>query len=247
MTTRADQLLGVPFTLGLSAGFFGFYAHAGVIRALHERELAPVAVAGASAGALVGGLWASGTPVETLVERLLNIERAEFWDPAPGAGLLRGQRFDQVLDELMPDRSFAAARVPVTISAFDIARRSTVTLRTGDLALAIRASCSFPGLFHPVRVEGRWLSDGGILDRAGLAGVPTGTRVVHHHLSSRSPWRRRGSAALAAPVRPGLTALVVDGLPRVNPFRLERGRVAYSRAYDAAQRWLDEPVDEAGA
>lgn len=242
MTTRAEALRDQPFTLGLSAGFFGFYAHAGVLQALLDRGLVPTAVAGASAGALVGGLWAAGTPVETLVERLLGLQRPEFWDPAPGAGLLRGQRFDAILDELMPARGFADARVPVTVSAFDIRARRTVTLRRGDLAEAIRASCSFPGLFHPVRIDGRWLSDGGILDRAGLQGVPRGQRVLHHHLASRSPWRRRGSPALQAPERDGLTPLVVDGLPRVNPFRLERGRAAYDRAFAAAGAWLDEPV-----
>ena len=54
--THADWLREQPFTLALSAGFFGFFAHAGVLRALEEQELRPARVVGASAGALSGGL-----------------------------------------------------------------------------------------------------------------------------------------------------------------------------------------------
>ena len=58
-----DWLSDAPFSLALSAGFFGFYAHAGAIRALEEAHLAPTAVCGASAGAI---LAAQGTGARLL-------------------------------------------------------------------------------------------------------------------------------------------------------------------------------------
>src|SRR5690606_39277568 len=68
------------------------------------------------------------------------------------------------------------------------------TRRSSDLA--IHASCAVPGMFHPVRVNGRLMVDGGVTDRAGLSGVPREQRVFYHHVASRSPWRRPGSPAL---------------------------------------------------
>ena len=104
-------------------------------------------------------------------DRLERLERAEFWDPAVGAGLLAGRRFDRILRDMLPTTAIRACRVPVKISVFDIVRRATAVLDDGDLAHAIRASCAVPALFHPVWIARRAYWDGGILDRPGLAGI----------------------------------------------------------------------------
>src|SRR5947209_13663229 len=88
-----DWLAEAPFSLALSAGFFGFFAHAGFISALEDAGLVPDSVTGSSAGALVGGLWASGTPAARIEAELRPLRREHFWDPAPGFGLLRGRLF----------------------------------------------------------------------------------------------------------------------------------------------------------
>jgi NTE family protein len=242
MPTLAAWLSEGPFTLAMSSGFFSFFAHTGMLSALHARGLRPAAVAGSSAGALVGGAYAAGVAPEALAEVLRGLTRDDFWDPRPGVGLLAGRKFDQLLRRVLPTTRFADCAVPAHISVFDIATRRTVVVRDGDLADAIRASCAVPGLFHPVRVDGRACWDGGILDRPGLAGVPTG-RVLFHHIASRSPWRRAGSAALTLPQRDGLVSLVLDGLPRSGPFRLEAGRRALVAARDATAAALEAPVD----
>ena len=54
MRTLRDWLAGKPFTLVMSSGFFGFFAHAGVVSVLEEQGLRPARIAGSSAGALVG-------------------------------------------------------------------------------------------------------------------------------------------------------------------------------------------------
>ena len=115
-------------------------------------------------------------------------------------------------------------------------------MSSGDLAAAIHASCAVPGMFHPVRVHGRLMVDGGVTDRPGLLGVPTGERVLYHHLASRSPWRRPGSPSLRIPVRDQLVTLVVEALPRLSPFRLTDAPLAYERARLATTRALDTPV-----
>jgi NTE family protein len=228
-----------PFTLALSSGFFGFFAHAGVVSVLEEEGLLPARGCGASAGALVGGLWGAGLPAARLREELLALRREHFWDPWPGRGLLRGRRFRERLERLLPVRTFAECRWPVAVSVHDLATRRTAVLRDGPLAPAIHASCAVPFLFHPVRIDGRAFVDGGVSDRPGLAPTAPGERILYHHLASRSPWRRRDDPALRVPVRAGLRAVVIDGLPRSGPFKLGRGLAAMERAAEGMRRALD--------
>ncbi|HVV88421.1 MAG TPA: patatin-like phospholipase family protein, partial [Kofleriaceae bacterium] len=230
-----------PFALAMSSGFFGFFAHCGMLSALTARRLAPARVGGSSAGALVAGTWAGGLAPDDLGALLLGLERAHFWDPRPGLGLLAGRKFDALLREALPVDDLTATRVPLHISVFDILARRTHVLARGDLPTAIRASCALPGLFHPVWIDRRPYWDGGVLDRPGLAGMPPG-RTLFHHLASRSPWRREGSAALALPRRPALVTLVLADLPRSGPFKLDAGRRALELAREATDRALDQPI-----
>jgi NTE family protein len=91
-----------------------------------------------------------------------------------------------------------------------------------------------------VRHEGRLLYDGGVLDRPGLAGMPAGERVLFHHLASKSPWR----TSLEVPRRPGMTALIIDDLPRSGPFKLDQGRQAFEAARRATKIALLRPIAE---
>lgn len=240
-TLRA-WLSEAPFTLSLSAGYFSFFAHTGVLLALEEAGLRPRRVTGASAGALVGGLFAAGLDAGRLREELLRLRRQDFWDPAPGLGLLRGALFRARLEALLPVARFEDCRVPFAASAFALAALRTRVLERGALAPAIHASCAVPLLFQPVRVDGALFADGGVADRPAHASLAPGERVLYHHIAARSPWRRPGSPALRIPARVGLAALVIEALPRVGPFHLERGPLALERAQREACRALDRPV-----
>lgn len=245
--TLGDWLAHQPFTLGLSSGFFGFFAHTGVLAALTRAGLRPVAAAGSSAGALVGGAYAAGLDADVLAERLRSLRTEEFWDPAPLLGLrelgfLRVGRFEKVMGELLGAPTFSSCRVPIAVSTYDVRKRRTHVLSSGPLIPAIVASCAVPFLFQPVRHHGRLLTDGGVADRAGLAGVSPGTRIFHHHLSSRSPWRAPSDPGLRAPERPQLVSLVLEGLPRSGPQKLEAGVRALTIAERLTTRLLDRPL-----
>jgi len=226
----------------MSSGFFGFFAHTGVVRALDESGFAPSAITGSSAGALVGGMLAGGVDIATMEAELTALTRADFWDPRPGLGLLRGKAFRRILDRILVKSRIEQCETSVAISVFDIISRSTRVLTSGDLASAIHASCAVPFMFHPVWRERRLLSDGGVLDRHGLAGVQPEARVLYHHLSSKSPWRRKASRSLRIPKRSGLAALCFE-LPRSNPFQLDRGRDAMSAAREFTLRALEAPAN----
>jgi NTE family protein len=244
LPTLRDWLREAPFTLALSSGFFGFFAHAGVVGVLEEEGLLPARVCGSSAGALVGALWAAGVPAGRIREELLALRRAQFWDPRPGLGLLRGALFREKLAALLPVPTFAACPTPLSLSAYELRGRRTVVLRDGPLVPAVYASCAAPVLFQPVRIDGRLHLDGGVRDRHGLAGAGPGERILYHHLTSRSPWRRRSSPALRVPAREGLRAVALQGLPRCGPFRLENGPPALAQAAAGTRAALDAPADE---
>jgi NTE family protein len=244
MRTLRDWLAEKPFTLVMSSGFFGFFAHAGLVSVLEEQGLRPARIAGSSAGALVGGLSGAGIPAAQIREELFGLRREHFWDLWPGLGLLRGRRFRTLLERVLPVQTFEESRVPLALSVWDLLARKTVVLERGPLAPAIHASCALPVLFHPVRLGGRLYADGGIADRPGLAGVSDRDRVLYHHLTSRSPWRRRNSPALRIPERRELEAIALQGIPRLGPFRLARGREALERAADGAREALARAVSQ---
>ncbi|HET9038276.1 MAG TPA: patatin-like phospholipase family protein, partial [Myxococcaceae bacterium] len=98
MPTLREWLREGPFTLVMSSGFFGFFAHAGVVSVLEEEGLRPARITGSSAGALVGALWGAGVPAARIREELLALRREHFWDLRPGLGLLAGALFRALLE-----------------------------------------------------------------------------------------------------------------------------------------------------
>ena len=234
MQTLLEKLRDEPFGLALSSGFFGFYAHAGLLSVLEDHGLTPRLVTGSSAGALAGGLWAAGVSAQTMSRVLGELERRDFWDPGVGLGLLRGRLFRERLEALLPVSAIEDARVPLALSVFDILGRRTTVRKSGSLAAAIHASCALPGLFQPVWIDRRPYSDGGILDRPGWLGLDEATFALAHHLPSRGK-RRLARRAMT-------TVVTVRGLPLVTPFSLRRGNEAFATARKAATTALSTVV-----
>ena len=244
--TLRQWLAAEPFTLTMSSGFFGFFAHCGMLSALEEHGLHPKRLTGSSAGALVGACWAAGCDTATLRDALFALSRKDFWDPGPGLGYLRGKLFREIIAGLAPVQRLENCPTPISLSVYDGFARKTRVLERGLLPQAVAASCAVPILFHPIKIGQRLYWDGGIGDRHGLAGLNPGDRIFYHHLSSRSPWRRKNSDALQIPNWPNLCALSIDGLPRSGPSRLDEGRKAWNCARDATLQALDMPLLIAG-
>jgi len=213
---------------------------------LEDEGLLPARVCGSSAGALVAGLWAARLSTLQIRERFIALRREEFWDVGVGLGVLRGARFRSLLEALLPVHDFGACRVPLAVSVFDLRSWRTTVLRSGAVAPALQASCALPLMFQPVRLDGRLYLDGGILDRPGLAGASPTERVLFHHLP-------RSTAAEPRSRLPGLRPwseiqpVVIGGLPRVSPLRLDRGRQAIDRAAEGLRAALDRPISTPGA
>ncbi len=204
MTTLAERLDGRRVGLALASGFFGFFHHAGVLQALHERAVRPVRVAGNSAGALVAAMWASGREPGEIGEELLAVRRADFWDPhfpftPDGFGLLAGRRFAARLSAVLPVHSFESCRTPVAVGAFDVDDGRVRHLGSGPLIPAVLASCAVPYLFPPVRIDGRRFVDGGLGEKTPLMPF-LGAGDVDVVVISYLPPRRGARLPLAGPL-----------------------------------------------
>lgn len=236
-----------PFGLTMSSGFFGFFAHAGVLTALEEAGFEPARCSGSSAGALITSGWAAGIGPEAFRARMERMSKADFWDPFPGFGFLRGRKFHALLEEMFPVQTFEELRVPLALSIFDVFRMRTEVRTSGELLHVVRASCTVPVMFHPVWIDGRPYVDGGVRDRPGLDGMPVEHRTLYHHLISTAKWRKdRSVPSRAGTGRDELTVLILEGLPRVSPNRLESGVTAYDQGYLGAKAALDAPLDGEG-
>lgn len=149
--------------LALSGGGAHAAAHAGVLRGL-ERAGVPVAgIAGVSGGALVAAAWAGGADLDALVDQASRLH-PWMWVRGWGGGLLSGSRLGALIDEFVPVASFDGLRVPVVVLATDVDSGEAVVFREGSLRDAVRASCSFPGVFPPFAWNGRRLVDGGVTE-----------------------------------------------------------------------------------
>lgn len=240
--TLQDWLSQEPFTLTLSSGFFSFFAHTGMLAALEEQDLLPQRVTGSSAGALVAACWASGLSTAGLKNILFELKRSDFWDPGFGWGLLKGEKFRQILTDILPVETFEECRADLSLSAYDIKTKSTVIINSGELVSAIYASCAIPFLFQPLNYHGYRLLDGGIKDRPALADVALDERVFYHHIVSVSPWRSKKSKALEVPQRDNLVSLQLFDLPRCGPTKLHLGPEAFVAAYNATKRALKRDI-----
>lgn len=236
-----DWLAERPFTLALSSGFGGFFAHAGMIQALDEAGFRPARISGASSGALAGALWASGLTPEQIKAHLFTLHRDDFWYPKLGFGLLCGDLLQHYLARILPVRQIEDCQIPLVISVYNLLKRQTEVKTQGNLVDWVYASAALPVLFQPIRREGGIYADGGIADRAAMAGLTSGEHVFYHHMSGRSPWRSKADASLRLPVHHHMAALSIDGLTRLKLHALETGHEAYEQAYIAMQRALDLP------
>lgn len=160
--------------LVLGSGGARGYAHIPVINELVARGHDIVAVGGCSMGALIGGYYAAGK-LDDFTEMALGLSQADLIrlaDPAlTEPGFLGLKRVSHMLAEILGPTLIEELPMPYTAVATDLLNRREVWFTEGSLYAAIRASISIPVAFTPVRIAGRVLVDGGILNPLPLETV----------------------------------------------------------------------------
>jgi NTE family protein len=137
------------------------------MKVLEEHGIYPDVIAGTSMGALVGALYASGLRAGD-IERALRLDLRRLAMLADVrlslSGLVQGKRVTSALKAFLGDLDFADLKIPFACVATDIVNGQQIVMRTGPVITAVRASISVPGLFTPVKVRGRYLVDGGLVN-----------------------------------------------------------------------------------
>lgn len=152
--------------LALSGGGARGFAHVGVLKVLAEHNVKFDMIAGTSAGSIIGGALAAGMSVDEIVEMSGKVGYTNMMRPSLSfRGVLSNAPMGRFIERHFPVARFEDMPIPFSAIAFDLANSEKVVLsNSGDLVIAIRASCAVPGVFTPVRDErGHLLVDGGVI------------------------------------------------------------------------------------
>ena len=153
--------------LALGSGSARGWAHIGVIKALTEAGIRVDYVAGTSAGAVVGAVYASGR-IDSFKDVVLQLDWkkiAFFLDVVfPKSGLIDGNRIAEFIRSHVEEKNIEDLSLPFCAVSTDLATGNEVIIQDGDIIEAVRASISVPGVFTPVRKNSAILVDGGLVN-----------------------------------------------------------------------------------
>ncbi|HSV01242.1 MAG TPA: patatin-like phospholipase family protein [Roseiarcus sp.] len=175
--------------LVLGAGAARGWAHIGALQELDALGVKLDVIVGSSIGTLVGGCYAAGRldMLEAFARSLTRRRVLGLLDLSfTGAGLIGGQRLRARLEAALGDLRIEDLPVQFAAVATEIGGGHEIWLRRGLLVDAIRASYALPGVFEPVRIEGRWLFDGAIVNPVpvSVARALGAERVIALNISS---------------------------------------------------------------
>ena len=153
--------------LALGSGSARGWAHIGVIRALSEAGIRVDCVAGTSIGAMVGAAYASGK-IDELEETALQFDWRHifhFFDIVfPKSGLIDGMKVADFIRSHVEEKNIEELPIPFRAVTTDLTTGHEVVIQDGDIIEAVRASISLPGIFTPVKKNGKILVDGGLVN-----------------------------------------------------------------------------------
>ena len=155
-----------PVTVGiaLGGGAARGFAHIGVLKILEANGIRPVFVAGTSAGSLVGALYASGMSPYQLQTAAVELNESSIRDISLfSGGLIKGQALQNYVNAQVRNRTFQQLPKPFIAVATRLDNGERVSFSRGNLGQAVRASCSIPGVFEPVKIKGVSYVDGGVV------------------------------------------------------------------------------------
>jgi len=170
--------IGIALGGGAARGF----AHIGVLKVLREAGYELDAIAGTSIGAVVGGCYLAGK-LDELEDWARGLNRRRMLGMLDfslgGSGLICGNRLVQGLVRELGDLTIESLPVPFAAIATEIGPGHEIWLTRGPLVTAMRASMSLPGIFEPVRINGRWMMDGALVNPVPVSAARAlGARAV---------------------------------------------------------------------
>ena len=148
----------------LGAGASKGFAHIGVLKVLESNKIPVHMIVGTSAGSFVGSLYAYGYNAFQLQKMSFSIEKGDILDiTMPDNGFIKGEKLEEYINEKVKNTPIENLRIPFYSVATDLLNGHEVVFGKGNTGTAVRASCSIPGIFNPVRISDRIYVDGGVV------------------------------------------------------------------------------------
>ncbi|MBP6514049.1 MAG: patatin-like phospholipase RssA [Steroidobacteraceae bacterium] len=166
-TSPAEPRTAPRLGIALGSGSARGWSHIGILQGLVENGLAPAVVTGSSVGAMVAAAYASGqlAGLEAWVRTLTQLDVWRLVDTTfSGGGVMTGNRLMQAIGQHVQDRSIESLPIAFGAVATELDTGQEVWLREGSMLAAVRASSGLPGIFAPVKHQGRWMIDGGVVN-----------------------------------------------------------------------------------
>lgn len=175
------MLGGRTVALALGGGGARGLSHISILQALDDMGVRPVAMAGASIGAIIGAAYAAGFSgaeirehAEGILANPLQLAQRLLYSRARGRNglfkgfahplLIDGERFLEAFwPQGMPER-FEDLQIPLTVVATDFHHRREVTFSEGALRTAVAGSMSLPGAVRATKSDHGYLVDGGLVN-----------------------------------------------------------------------------------
>jgi NTE family protein len=154
--------------LALGGGAARGLAHIGVLEVLEKEGIPIDMIAGTSAGAAIGALYAQGKHASQIKELATKIGWMQFLSlvdlALPRSGFVEGTRIKKLLKSIIGDIEFSDLRIPMAFVATDIRSGEEVVINQGSVLEGVRASISIPVIFTAVKWQDRYLVDGGLVN-----------------------------------------------------------------------------------
>ena len=150
--------------LALSGGGVRGFAHIGALRALEDVGIKPDVIAGVSAGSIVASFYAAGMSADVIFNLFGSIDMSKFLQvDITKSGFLKLDKFKRFLETNLPIKNIEELLIPTIIAATDIEQQHEMPFTSGNIAERVVASCSIPLVFRPVKIDGSYCVDGGVL------------------------------------------------------------------------------------
>ena len=180
---RQEPKAGKPrIGLALGGGAARGWAHIGILRTLEKAGIKPDVIAGTSMGALAGGAWAANR-LDQLEEFARSMTKRRMFGYLDwrlgGNGLISGGRLAKLLELNFGESTIEDLPVRYAAIATELSSGHEIWLTRGNLIQSMRASYGLPGIFTPVKIGGRWLVDGALVNPIPVSAARAlGARVV---------------------------------------------------------------------
>tara|TARA_Y100000310_G_C20534826_1_gene740344 strand:- start:141 stop:1112 length:972 start_codon:yes stop_codon:yes gene_type:complete len=155
----------VKLGLALGSGSARGLVHIGILNVLHKNKIYPDYIAGTSMGAVMGAMYAAGYTPEEIKKIAKTTDLKNVIDfTFPKSGLLKGELVEKKLRKLTHNKKFNELNIPLRVVSYNLTKKQKVIFSRGNVAKAVRASSSIPGIFSPTIINNDKYIDGVVSD-----------------------------------------------------------------------------------